>query len=113
MIALLFAAAVAGSPATPRITTFVIKGDTTPACAKLLSQTTAPDGTPFKKLGELPPGVEEHAIWRTVAGCPVREIVWQGQTYYVGSNNPVLDNGPLTGSRMRRYSAAPDSPPNH
>jgi hypothetical protein len=113
MIPLLFAAAVAGSPASAPITTFVQKGDATPACAKLLTQTIAPDGTPFKKLGELPPQAEEHAVWRTVAGCPVREVVWQGQTYYMGSSNPVLDSGPLTGNRQRRYSSAPDNAPNH
>jgi hypothetical protein len=112
MIPLLFAAAVAGTPANPSITAFVVKGAGTPACAKLLTQTTAPDGTPFKKLGELPDAVQEHAVWRTVGGCPVREVVWNGQTYYVGSSNPVLDSGPLTGSRMRRYSAAPDNTPN-
>ena len=113
MIPLLFAAAVAGAPASPVITTFVTKGEATPACARLLTQTVAPDGTPFKKLNELPPKVEEHAVWRTVGGCPVREVVWNGQTYYVGSNNPVLDDRPLTGNRMRRYSSAPDSAPNH
>jgi hypothetical protein len=102
MIPLLFAAAVAGAPASPSITTFVAKGDVTPACAKLLTQTVAPDGTPFRRLDQLPPKVEEHAVWRTVGGCPVREVVWEGQTYYVGSSNPVLDAGPLTGRRIQR-----------
>jgi hypothetical protein len=112
MIPLLFAAAVAGAPASPVITTFVSKGAETPACAKLLTQTAAPDGTPFRRLDQLPPAVEEHAVWRTVGGCPVREVVWDGQVYYVGSSNPVLDSGPLTGSRVRRYSSAPDNTPN-
>jgi hypothetical protein len=108
MIPLLFAAAVAGAPASPPIATFVRKGDATPACAKLLTQTVAPDGTPFKKLDELPPEVQEHAVWRTVGGCPVREVVWGGQTYYVGGSNPIVQAGPDTGSRIRRYSTAPD-----
>jgi hypothetical protein len=102
MIPLLLAAAVAGAPANPPITTLVVKGDVTPACAKLLTQTAAPDGTPFRRLDQLPAKIEEHAVWRTVGGCPVREVVWQGQTYYVGSSNPVLDSGPLTGSRIQR-----------
>src|SRR5215471_17232953 len=113
MVPLLFAAAVVGAPAKPTISTFVTKGETTPACAKLLTQTAAPDGTPFKKLNELPEAVQEHTVWRTVEGCPVREVVWQGQTYYVGSSNPVVDSGPLTGNRIRRYSSAPDNTPNH
>src|SRR6516164_3807520 len=59
------------------------------ACAKLNTQTVAPDGVRiFKKLNELPWGVMEHAVWRTVSGCPVREIVFDGQTYYLVSGNP-------------------------
>jgi hypothetical protein len=103
MIPLLFAAAVAASPAPPKIVTWAVKGDATLACAKLLTQSTAPDGTPFKKLGELPPEVQEHAVWRTVDGCPVREVVWQGQTYYMGASPPKVEAAPDTGSRMRRY----------
>ena len=102
MIPLLLAAAVAGAPASPSITTVIVTDHPTPACAKLLTQTAAPDGTPFRRLDQLPPKVEEHAVWRTVNGCPVREVVWEGQTYYVGSSNPVLDSGPLTGSRILR-----------
>ncbi len=102
MIPLLMAAAVAGAPASPPITTVVVKHDLPPACAKLLTQTVAPDGTPFRRLDQLPPKVEERAVWRTVSGCPVREIVWEGQTYYVGASNPVLDSSPLTGSRILR-----------
>jgi hypothetical protein len=37
----------------------------------------------FKELGELPPGLLEHAVNRLVNGCPVREIVFGGQTYYL------------------------------
>ena len=36
-----------------------------------------------KKLGDLPPGLVEHAVNRLVNGCPVREIAWGGQTYYL------------------------------
>ena len=111
MIPLLFAAALAGSPAAPIVVT-VEQRDATLSCAKLLTQTAAPDGTPFRRLDELPPKVEEHAVWRTVAGCPVREVVWEGQTYYVGSSNPAFDSGPLQGSRIqRRNSGSPDTAP--
>jgi len=108
MISLLLAAAVAGAPASPQVTAVIVKDVPAPACAKLLTQTAAPDGTPFRRLDQLPPKIEEHTVWRTVGGCPVREVVWQGQTYYVGSSNPVLDSGPLTGSPMRHYPASPD-----
>jgi hypothetical protein len=97
MIPVLLAAAIAGAPANPPIATFATRGEATPACAKLLTQTVAPDGTPFRRLDQLPPKVEEHAVWRTVGGCPVREVVWEGQTYYVGWSNPVVQSGPLTG----------------
>jgi hypothetical protein len=112
MIPLLFAAAVAGAPASRTITTFVTKGEAAPACARLLTQTVAPDGVPFKKLGELPEAVQEHAVWRTVSGCPVREVVWRGQTYYVGGSEPVVDRRPLAGSRMPRRDSVPDNRPN-
>jgi hypothetical protein len=108
MTPLLFAAALAGSPfvaqpgqsldlstvwQTPRITDFKILGsDPTHACANLSQLTVAPDGTPLlKRLDQLPRGVMEHAVWRTVGGCPVREIVFGGQTYYMASTNPQLE----------------------
>ena len=62
------------------------------ACAKLDTQAVAPDGVRiFKKLNQLPWGVMEHAVWRTVSGCPVREIVFGGETYYVTSNAPQVE----------------------
>ena len=61
-------------------------------CAKLGAQAVAPDGVRmFKRLDQLPWGVLEHAVWRTVGGCPVREIVYGGETYYVASANPRLE----------------------
>lgn len=106
MIPLLFAAALAGSPALlepaqaydPR---FVIPGkppnvrrlgpDTTEACNKLAIQTVAPDGVPLRKLGDLPGAIMEHAVLRTVAGCPVAEVVYKGQTYYVQGSKSGLE----------------------
>jgi hypothetical protein len=62
------------------------------ACARLDQQTVAPDGVRlFKRLDQLPKGVLEHAVWRTVSGCPVREIVFDGRTYYVTSANPLIE----------------------
>jgi hypothetical protein len=63
--------------------------DPTAACARLTTQTAAPDGVRFfKRLDQLPWGVLEHAVMRTVAGCPVREIVFEGQTWYVATGMP-------------------------
>jgi hypothetical protein len=107
MITLLLAAAVAtihpGQPSDPGgLLNAPVPQPIAPACAKLETQTVAPNGTPFRKLNELPPAVIEHAVWRMVSGCPVREVVWQGQTYYVGSSDAVLVGGPLPGARIQR-----------
>ena len=116
MIPLLFAAAIVASPivvqpaqaydpdfvrplAPPKVIT--IGPDTKEACAKLATQTVAPDGVPLRKLGDLPGAIMEHAVWRRIAGCPVREIVYNGETYYVGGTNPKLEEN-LQGSRIKR-----------
>jgi hypothetical protein len=73
-------------------------------CDKLETQTVAPDGVRmFKRLDQLPKGVLEHAVWRSVAGCPVREIVFEGKTYYVASANPQFERlDPAVGARIQR-----------
>jgi len=102
MTPLLFAAALAGSPAIA----VQVQPAQDPAkaaeaaCTRLMTNTVAPDGTPFRKLNELPWGVFEHAVWRQVDGCPVREVVYKGQTYYVGSSPPKLESGPAVGGRL-------------
>jgi hypothetical protein len=99
MTPLLFAAALAlsGSPSAqppgPALSGEIPPAlqkrlDAASACSRLSNQTVAPDGVRlFKRLDQLPKGVLEHAVWRTVGGCPVREIVFEGQTYYVVSGN--------------------------
>jgi hypothetical protein len=52
-------------------------------CQKSAVKTLGPAGSAVQKLGDLPPGVEEHAVLRIVNGCPVREIVYAGQTYWL------------------------------
>jgi hypothetical protein len=71
----------------------------------MTQKTVAPDGVPFFKLNELPPGIAEHAVWRTVAGCPVREIVYRGQPYYIGPSIPRLETGPAYGNRITRHDS--------
>jgi hypothetical protein len=73
------------------------------ACARLATQALAPDGVPLKKLGELPPGLLEHAVWRTVGGCPVREIVFAGQTYYVQGSSPQVERIDPVAPRIKQH----------
>ncbi len=37
----------------------------------------------MKKLGDLPPALQEHAVLRFIHGCPVREIVSATGIYYL------------------------------
>ena len=119
MTPLLFAAALVVSPvATQPSQPLVFKFHFEPpspavACAKLLDKTVAPDGVPFRKLNELPPGLLEHAVLRSVNGCPVRELVYGGQAYYVGPAIGTLEKGPDVGSRIQRRDLAPDKAPDH
>jgi hypothetical protein len=104
MTPLLFAAAVAGSTAfaaQPPSSQDAAKAAEA-ACQRMTAQTVAPNGVPFKKLNELPWGVLEHAVWRKVGGCPVREVVYKGQTYYVGSSLPTVDRSPAVEGRYTR-----------
>ena len=106
MTPLIFAAALALSPAPASSIDVAAHpaSETTRACAALAQLAVAPDGTPMLyKLTDLPPGVEEHAVWRTVAGCPVREVVYNGQAYYMGSSLPRLDREPLQGRIANRH----------
>src|SRR4051812_1994416 len=78
--------------------------DVAAACGGLANLTVAPDGVPLRKLNELPLGVLEHAVWRSVKGCPMREVVYKGQLYYVGPSIPKLETGPAVDNRARRYT---------
>jgi hypothetical protein len=102
MTPLLLAAALAGSPAIAVQVSPQDPKAAEAACQRMTTQTVAPDGTPFRKLNELPWGVVEHAVWRKVGGCPVREVVYKGKTYYVGSAPPKLDNSPAVEKRYSR-----------
>jgi len=101
------ALAVRTAPAAPPILSFVLPpgaslppgahltpyalGSSPVACDKLDSLTVAPDGVPLlKRLDKLPTGLLEHAVWRTVGGCPVREVVINGQTMYLTSPSPKI-----------------------
>jgi hypothetical protein len=85
------------------------------SCANLSTKTVAPDGVPmFKRLDQLPKGVMEHAVWRTVSGCPVREIVYGGQTYYLASANPRIERlDPAVGAPVQAPITRFDRPDGH
>lgn len=72
-------------------------------CSALMQTAKQIGDVPLLRLDQLPPAVLEHAVLRTIAGCPVREIVWGGQTYYVAPTSPpVLDAEPVRGSRIKQ-----------
>ena len=71
-------------------------------CNRSTTQTLGPNGAPLQKLTELPPGVEEHAVLRMVNGCPVREIIFAGQTYYLDAPTGGLERD-LRGSRIAQH----------
>lgn len=103
MIPLLFATALLTAPiqhpfdtpaASPLLTTppsapasVFIKPDLLKSprdCSEFAVKTAWSNGGQAKKLADLPPGLMEHAVLRTIHGCPVREIVFAGGTYYLG-----------------------------
>jgi hypothetical protein len=116
MTPLLFAAALAVSPGADQIYQppqlfsspmrriapgRIIQPPAAGACARFATRTVAPDGVRFfKRLDQLPWGVMEHAVWRMVDGCPVREIVFGGEVYYMASASPRIE-------RLNPATAAP------
>jgi hypothetical protein len=85
----------------------IIQPPAASACAKFATRTVAPDGVRFfRRLDQLPWGVVEHAVWRMVEGCPVREIVFGGQVYYMASASPQIE-------RLDPMVAAPSPPIDH
>ena len=75
---------IPGIPALARQTASV-------ACKALSQETVYKGSGQFKRLDQLPPAVLEHAVLRSVEGCPVREIVYQGQTYFVQPSVPTIE----------------------
>ena len=63
----------------------------------------------LQRLDQLPWGHLEHAVMRTVFGCPVAEVVAGGQVYYVPSTirRSLLD--PAIGNRLAKPEATPGS----
>jgi hypothetical protein len=57
-------------------------------CLGLTQKTADARGAKFKRLDQLPWGLVEHAVLRSVGGCPVREVVYQGQVYWVEPASP-------------------------
>jgi hypothetical protein len=53
-------------------------------CSEFAVKTAGPNGGKAQKLADLPPGLMEHAVLRSIHGCPVREIMFAGGTYYLG-----------------------------
>jgi hypothetical protein len=76
---------------------------TTPQiCARLIQQTADDGRAKFKRLDQLPWGLIEHAVLRSVGGCPVREVVYQGQTYWVQTPQAFVERADPMGLRPQR-----------
>jgi hypothetical protein len=58
------------------------------ACAALQHKVADLGLAQFKRLDQLPAALLEHAVLRTVEGCPVREVIVQGQVYYTQPSVP-------------------------
>ena len=52
------------------------------ACRALEMQTSQIGTVPLKRLDQLPQGVLQHAVLRSINGCPVAEIVLNGRIQY-------------------------------
>ncbi len=75
-----------------------------PGSCRTLTQKTADSmGAKFKRLDELPWGLIEHAVLRSVGGCPVREVVYQGQTFWVEAPQGQLDRANPMGERLQKH----------
>jgi hypothetical protein len=70
----------AGSP----VRSFVLKDLPARDCSQFAVKTAWSNGGKATKLADLPPGLLEHAVLRSIHGCPVREIMYAGGTYYLG-----------------------------
>ncbi len=72
-------------------------------CKQSATKTLGPDGLALKKLNELPPGAEQHAVLLMLNGCPLLEVVQKdGQVSYYEAPQGGMERD-LHGSRMRRY----------
>lgn len=72
------------------------------ACTRLTEKTAYETGAQFKRLDELPWGLLEHAVLRSVGGCPVREVVYQGRTYWVPGTAPQVNRANPMGERLQK-----------
>ena len=75
----------------------------TATCGRSATQTLGPNGAPITKLGDLPPALEEHAVLRIINGCPVREIVYAGRTYYLDAPTGGLERLNPTAYRVKQH----------
>jgi hypothetical protein len=72
------------------------------ACTRMIQQTADDGRAKLKRLDQLPWGLIEHAVLRSVGGCPVREVVYQGQTYWLQGTQPQVDRANPMGERLQK-----------
>ena len=99
-----FAAADIHVTVTPTAPGVLGRAPTAMQCQVRVQKATHDGSVQFKRLDELPWGLVEHAVLRSVGGCPVREVVYQGQVYWVEPAVPGVTGRvePLIGQRLQR-----------
>jgi hypothetical protein len=100
----LSAALAIASPLPPSDRT-PLQRDADQACRELPTHADQLGSVQLRRLDQLPWGHLEHAVFRTVFGCPVAEVVMDGQTYYVPSITWKGELDPATANRLVRHSA--------
>jgi hypothetical protein len=72
------------------------------ACAHISQKTVDQHGAKLRRLDQLPWGLIEHAVLRSVGGCPVREVVYQGQVYWVPGTAPRVGRADPSGQLQKQ-----------
>jgi hypothetical protein len=90
VLSVLLIAAAAGPVDLPMLQAPLLHPPIAAACVRFAGKTAGPGGAPFKRLGDLPPAQLEHAVLRSIGGCPVREIVYPGGVRYVPDGRPAI-----------------------
>jgi hypothetical protein len=83
MPAFLLALTLASAPATPSFQTKILDGPPK-ACVQHAEKATNGAGPPpYERLDTLPAGHAVLTVLRTEDGCPVLEVRYRGQSYFV------------------------------
>ena len=87
----LAAPALAAVDTLPRTSGSILQPGPLKSCQALAEKTAqGGHGPMLKRLDQLPPSLAEHAVLRTIQGCPVREVVYEGRTVWIQPSAPTI-----------------------